>query len=323
MGNLTFEKTEIGDIVRVIIVAAAVMALPGLEWTLLGWLHTFLPLLSFYILSRYGEYSGGKLLITASLISGIAYIIGSSADLYIFALVLLLSGYVLFKSALREDSPALSGLKCAATLAAGWILIISVFSIGQEVNAYRQLLLSLDEGVNEALLYYRGNSSVSPDTLAVLESTLYQMKVLVPIIMPAILGSLILIMTWITLVFGNILVLRKRGHAWWPNYRFWLLPDKLVWLLILASALALLPLGTLRVTGINMVILLIIVYCFQGLAVGVFFMTKWNVPLLFRSFFYVMVIFQSFGTVLLLIGGVADTWFDFRKIRGEQADNKE
>jgi len=42
---------------------------------------------------------------------------------------------------------------------------------------------------------------------------------------------------------------------------------------------------------------------------------KWNIPILFRSFFYVMIIFQSFGTVLLLFLGIADIWFDVRKLR--------
>jgi hypothetical protein len=53
------------------------------------------------------------------------------------------------------------------------------------------------------------------------------------------------------------------------------------------------------------------------MAIAVFFMNKWNVPLLLRSFFYVMIVFQSLGTLILLIFGIADIWFDFRKLKQE------
>lgn len=321
MRNRAFEQPEIGDIIRTIFLATLALILPGLKWEYFGWLHTFIPLLSFYVFSRYGEYSGRKLLIIAALISSLAYLIVSSVDLLIFTLVLLLAGYVLFKSAQKEESPALSGCKCSATLAIGWVSTIFISSIGHDVNAYSQLIQALDQGVSEALIYYRQSEDISADTLTVLETTLYQMKIIVPIIMPAVLGSLVLIITWISMVLGNALIYKSSGFNSWPKYQLWLLPDKLIWALILGAALALLPISIFRVIGVNVLILLSIIYSFQGLSVGVFFMTKWNVPLLFRSFFYVMVIFQSFGTILLLFTGIADIWFDFRKIKVEPANN--
>jgi uncharacterized protein YybS (DUF2232 family) len=320
LGNRALEQPAIGDIIRTIIFATVALVLPGLKWTLFGWLHIFLPLLSFYVLSRYGEYSGRKLLATSALISSCVYLIASSIDLFVFAVILLLSGFVLFKSAQHNDSPSLSGGKCAATLAIGWISTITVFSFGQDVHAYNQLIQALDGGVTEALLYYRQTDNISAETLAVLETTLYQMKVIVPIIMPAVLGSLVLLMTWFTMVFGNLVLFKSRGIGPWPKYQIWQLPDKLIWVVILAGACALIPVSILRIIGINALILLSIVYSFQGLSIGVFFMTKWNVPLLFRSFFYVMVVFQSFGTILLLFAGIADIWFDFRKLKIDSED---
>ncbi len=54
-----------------------------------------------------------------------------------------------------------------------------------------------------------------------------------------------------------------------------------------------------------------------------FFLDKWNVPIVFRSFFYVMIVFQSFGTALLLVAGIADIWFDFRKLHKEDNEINE
>jgi uncharacterized protein YybS (DUF2232 family) len=311
------EQPKIGKIVRTILFASLVIVLPGLHWSLFGWLHIFLPLVAFYTLGRYGGYTGKRLLIISVAISLLVYLLLRNFDLFIFSAVLLLSGYVLFFSAERHDSPALSGLKSALAMAGGWLVIFTVLSLGSEVSAYGQLMTSLDEGIEEALDYYRQSDEISGDTLVMLEATLYRMKVIIPIIMPSILGSFILLITWLTMVLGNMLLLKTSGNAPWVSYRYWHLPDKVIWAVIGAGIFALLPITAFRHVGINSLVLLSIVYCFQGLAIAVFFMNKWNVPLLLRSFFYVMIVFQSLGTLILLIFGIADIWFDFRKLKQE------
>ena len=313
MATPEIEQPEIGRIINIILLASLVMVLPGIQWSLFGWLHVFLPLLSFFLLSRYGRYTGKRLLLSAVTISLIIYLVLSSFDIFVFSFTLLLSGFVLYQSADRHESPALSGLKTAASLAGGWLIVMTILSAGSEISAYGQLLKTLDQGIVEALEYYRQSDAVSTESLVVLETTLYQMQVLVPMIMPAILGSLVLMITWLTMVIGNALLLKTSGHGVWSSYRSWQLPEKLIWVVIIMAVLALIPTQPLRAVGINSLILLSIIYCFQGLSIVVFFMHKWDVPLLLRSFFYVMIVFQSLGTLVLLFFGIADIWFDFRK----------
>jgi uncharacterized protein YybS (DUF2232 family) len=309
------QQPEIGRIVRTILLSSLVIVLPGLQWSLLGWLHIFLPLIAFYTLSSFGGYTGKRLLIISVAISLVVYLLLRNFDLFVFSFALLFSGYVLFYSADRHDPPALSGLKSALALAGSWVVIFTVLSFGSEVSAYGQLVSSLDDGISEALEYYQHSGDISADTLVVLEATLYRMKVIVPLVMPSILGSFILIITWFTMVLGNMLLLKTSGHAPWVRYRYWQLPDKIIWVVIGTGLLALLPIQPFRTIGINCLVLLSIVYCFQGMSIAVFFMNKWNVPLLLRSFFYVMIVFQSFGTLILLVFGIADIWFDFRKLK--------
>lgn len=313
MATQDIEQPEIGRIINIVLLTSLVLVLPGIQWSLFGWLHVFLPLLSFFLLGRYGRYTGKRLLLSAVTISLIVSLVLSSVDLFVFSFTLLLSGFVLYQSADRHESPALSGFKTAASLAGGWLIVLTILSAGSEISAYGQLLKTLDQGIIEALEYYRQSDTVSTETLVVLETTLYQMQVLVPMIMPAILGSLILMITWLTMVIGNILLLKTSGHAVWSSYRSWQLPEKLIWVVIVMAVLALIPTQPLRAVGINGLILLSIIYCFQGLSIVVFFMHKWDVPLLLRSFCYVMIVFQSLGTLVLLFFGIADIWFDFRK----------
>jgi uncharacterized protein YybS (DUF2232 family) len=314
------QQVQIGKIIRTILLSSLVVILPGLQWSLFGWLHVFLPLVAFYTLSHFGGYTGKRLLLITVAISLVVYVLLGNFDLFAFSFALLLSGYVLFLSAEHHDRPALSGLKSALSLAGGWLVIFTALSLGSEISAYGQLVNSLDEGISEAISYYRQSSDISADNLVMLEATLYQMKVIVPLIMPSILGSFILVITWFTMVLGNRLLLKTSGKAPWESYRHWHLPEKVIWVVIGAGILALLPIQSFRVIGINGLVLLSIIYCFQGLSIAVFFMNKWNVPLLLRSFFYVVIIFQSFGTLFLLLFGIADIWFDFRKLKQESTE---
>jgi uncharacterized protein YybS (DUF2232 family) len=307
------EQLDAGRILRTILLTSLVIVLPGLHWSLFGWLHIFFPLLAFCTLGSYGGFTGKRLLITSVAISLIVYLLLKNFDLFIFSIALLLSGYVLFFSAERNESPALSGFKGSLALTGGWIAIFTILSMGSEISSYGQLIKSLDDGIGDAIDFYRQGGDVSGEILVMLET----MKVIIPLIIPSILGSFILIITWFTMILGNVLLLKTSGNAPWTSCRYWQLPEKVIWLVIGAGLLAMLPIQIIRPIGINSLVLLSIVYCFQGISIAVFFMNKWNVPILLRSFFYVMIIFQSLGTFILLIVGIADIWFDFRKLKQE------
>jgi hypothetical protein len=315
-------QPDIKSILQVILLCSLIIVLPGVAWSLFGWLHMFLPLLAFFILSKYGRYTGIRLLAVALVPGAILFSVLNSFDLFVFSLVLMLSGYVLFDSAVKGHSPPLSGLKASLALALGWIAIVVFSTYGNEGSAYAQLIQSLGVGIDEALLYYRQSEKVSAETLIMLESTLHRMKVIVPIVMPAVLGSIVLLTIWFTMVVGNNLLGKAEGSHPWPSYALWQLPERLIWLVIFAALAVLVPAYLLRMVGINALILLSIIYSFQGLAITVFYMNKWNVPILLRSFLYVIMVLQSFGTIALVVLGIADIWFDFRKLKTEQASDE-
>lgn len=323
MGIEVTEQPRVGTIFRTILLLVLVIILPAVNWSLFGWMQMFLPLTAFVLPSRFGAFAGGRMLLTAAVLALVAYALLRSLDMYLFSSTLLFSGYVLFLSAQRRNSPSLSGLKGCLALAAAWLVMMTVFSFGAELSSYGRLLQALDEGLATTGQYYQESESVTTDNLLVLESTILQLRAIVPVILPAMLGFVILALVWFTMVVGNLLLLRTGGNAPWPDYRYWQLPEKLVWLLILAAGMILMPVPLVRAIGINLVILLSVVYCFQGLAITIFFMNKWKVPILFRSFFYVMIVFQSLGTLALLILGIAENWIDFRKLKPEQEEQNQ
>ncbi len=185
------------------------------------------------------------------------------------------------------------------------------------------MLNTLDQALTEAQGQYKQSAGMSAETLVVIEATINQMKVVIPAIMPGVLGSLILLVTWTTMVLGNVLLEKTCGFTSWPNFRQWALPDKLIWAVIAMGAFILIPVEPLPRIGINCILLLSIIYCFQGLSIAVFLMNKWKVPLLLRSFFYVLIVFQSLGTLILLFFGIADIWVDFRKMKANATPGHE
>lgn len=309
-------KPEIGNIIGNILLVTSVLTLPGIDWSLFGWIHLFLPLMTFFFLVKYGLGVGNKFILAGASLALILGLVTKTFDSVLFSYSFLPAGYIIARSGLNGENPAVSGIKGAATLALCWIALIYGMGAVTGISPYKAVIATLDSGIDEALEHYRVNATLEPDALLMLETTLYQMKAIIPVVMPGIFLSCTLFSTWLTMVLGNRLAFRFCSRKVWPRYRTWQLPDKLIWVGIASAAITFLPTGPLRPVGINLMILLATVYSFQGFAICVFYMNRWNVPLLFRSFLYVMIIFQSFGTILLLVLGIFDTWFDFRKLSG-------
>ncbi len=93
------------------------------------------------------------------------------------------------------------------------------------------------------------------------------------------------------------------------------LPDFLIWLLILSSASLFFigsPVGTL---GVNLFALVILVYLFQGLAVTVHILRSKNAHVLIWVLVFFLIVIQPILMGLVIGLGVFDIWVDFRKIR--------
>jgi uncharacterized protein YybS (DUF2232 family) len=318
-----YEQPEIRGIIVAILLASLALVLPGIQWSLFGWLYMLLPLIAFFIFCRFGGHTGKKLLLTAAIISLVANLLLGSFDLFLFSCAMLIPGFVLHQSAKRGEAPSLSGLKGSLAFVGGWLIVVFIAAAGSEVSVYDQMLQTLDQVLTESLEHYRRSGDISVETLVVIEATISQMKVIIPAIMPGILGSIILLVTWMTMAVGNILVEKSCGFSAWPSFHQWQLPEKLIWTVIVTGALILIPVEPLPKIGVNCILLLIIIYCFQGFSITVFFMNKWKVPHLLRSFFYVMIVFQSLGTIILLLFGIVDIWVDFRKLKTNAASGNE
>ena len=99
--------------------------------------------------------------------------------------------------------------------------------------------------------------------------------------------------------------------------------EELIWVLIAALGLSLLGDGLLADLGLNLIVLMGIIYGVQGLAVLRFFAQRQRVPLLVELLFYIGLFFVAGLAFLLLAGlGLLDTWFDWRRLRPTLAEEE-
>jgi uncharacterized protein YybS (DUF2232 family) len=303
-----------------IILFSLALLLPSVHIGLFGWIYFMIPLL---VLTYQYRWRNGLKFVGAGLILALVVsLFISSVEIVIFSAALIPVGYSLAQSGFRGDSPALSGFKGLVILVSCWLVLLTVQTALSGVNPISGFLGSLDSDIEGTLDYYRQSNSVAPETLVILEESFFQMKTILPKILVSMMVSLALLVVWSTMLLGNRLIPRLTGYRPWPDHQTWRLPDKLIWLLIGGAMITIIPAAPLRIVGGNLLICVGMIYIVQGFAVMSFFLHKWNVPQVVRFLLYAMMLFQSFGTVLLLILGIGEVWFDLRGLKKKPQDNQ-
>lgn len=105
------KQPPFGSILQSILMAALALVLPVVQWSIFGWLHVLLPLLAFYILGKFGTYTGKKILIIAALLGIVVFLFYKNYELFLFSIAMVITGFVLHLSRAKGDQPAVSGVK--------------------------------------------------------------------------------------------------------------------------------------------------------------------------------------------------------------------
>ncbi len=297
---------------RHILFISAFLILPGAWFGFFGWMNNLLPLAAFIYLYHFG--AAGNRLLLQGLAAGVAgCLLLQSLDTVLFAVAMLPCGYVVAHSASAGLSPANTGLRASAVLCLS-LFFMSLLLAAGGVPAHVAFLESLNAGSEELLRQYRNSDAISQENLLALERTLHFMREYVPKLLPSMLAGFAIFTTWTTMLIGNRLLFILTGERPWSSFKYWQLHEKLIWLLVASACITLLPIESARIAGINLLLITVLAYCLQGMAILVYFLNKWNLPKIFRGILYVMILLQSFGTLILAGVGVADVWFDFRRL---------
>ena len=131
---------------------------------------------------------------------------------------------------------------------------------------------------------------------------------------PGILGGGALLLAWGNQMITRALEARRRPEAPRQALTQWKSPEPLVWMVIVAGAVTWAAEDGLFWLGVNLLIVLGVVYFFQGMAVIAFWFEKKNAPRFLRAGLYLLIAVEAFLAVGVALAGLFDIWFNFRRL---------
>jgi uncharacterized protein YybS (DUF2232 family) len=289
--------------------------LPALSPSLFGWISGLLAAPLLYVMWIQGDRSSLVGIWVSLAVAGVGALVVQRFEVFLFSLTLVPLGYSLFVSAQKKEPAATSGCKGVITLALTWSLYWGLFGAVIGVNPYNSLLQAVDMGLQQTLEIYRSKEvGLPPEAVYNLQEITSSMRVTAPKILPGVLGAMVILTVWMTMVIVNGLIGRRsHGETPWGRYLTWKLPDHLVWLPILAVILLLVGKGVLQYTGGCLLLVSSLLYFFQGMAVVLSLLERWHVPVFMRIMLYGVLFIQSYSVVFVAVLGLGDVWFNMRK----------
>jgi len=272
------------------------------------------PLPFLYYSTRLGFFEGIKLAaVVVSVIGLIAYVAGYS-QITLLAVELSIIGIglaELFRRNLSLGQTIFFATLFMLLLGLGMLFIMG---LSRNMGPIEMVLSYLGSHLNTAIQTYE-DANVSDQNALELKTYARAFMATISQIYP----SLMIIGTgfalWLNIVIAKPLF--KMRNLTYPDFismDHWQAPDSLVWGLIVAGFALFLSSGSIEFLAINTLIVILAIYLFNGLAIIVFFLNKYNVPSWIRLGIYFLIIVQQLLLAVLTVAGLFDQWVDFRKI---------
>jgi len=215
----------------------------------------------------------------------------------------------------------------------GKILLVSVVLVGGGIYLFQGLFqVSMPEKIRETIqIFFDQWVKATQEAGAKGDDVKMVTRELVPTLVNTLyylLPSLFICGTMINLSFNMIILRRwlmgRKAFRRWRDFGLWQLPEVCIWLPIFLGGLFFLNKYLLNQTAIqwvtlNLLVILAMVYFFQGAAILAFYWKR-GIPPLAKILLYVVffVLFQIV-IVIMTLAGLFDFWFDFRKLKRDSS----
>lgn len=191
------------------------------------------------------------------------------------------------------------------------------YSTVSGVNLQGLITAEISESIKQAVALYE-KGGVTGEDLELLKRSMITAAELLRRLYPALITAMLVVIAGC-----NLALLRKSTAKTAPDlpvgeFSKFRNPDLLVWLLIAAGSTLLLPASQLTTPALNILLICIMLYFFQGMAVVTTLITKYSVSSLLRIILYAMLIIQPYLMALVAGIGLFDLWVDFRTPKAEE-----
>jgi uncharacterized protein YybS (DUF2232 family) len=194
----------------------------------------------------------------------------------------------------------------------GAILVLAAaYGVTHGTNPHEQAIKVIHTSITQVGSLYE-QVGIQGDELKTLREGMQQAGILIGRVYPAL-----IIISLASIVGLNLAVLAKFADRL-PDlpaagdFRGFKNPEQLVWILIVAGFAMLVKSQQVTTAALNILIVVVSLYCVQGLAIIVHFFTRFAVPKFARVLFYIFLALQPYLAVAVAVLGIFDIWGDFR-----------
>jgi uncharacterized protein YybS (DUF2232 family) len=246
---------------------------------------------------------------------------GLSADMFLMAGMMFLG--FLMGEGIRKNLPVDKTIAYACggvllTGAFGLILYGNISSLGLTamVSDY------IGKNLEMTLVLYK-SMGMPEENIRVISEAMASIKYVLIRILPSLFAAGLLISSWLTLLLAKITL--KREKTLYPVFgplNIWKAPDNLVWGVIGCALMIVLPVGALKMLGLNGMIIFLVIYFFQGIAVVSFYFETKRVPFALKILLYSIIFIQQIFVLVIAGLGFFDIWLNFRRLGMDNNNNQ-
>jgi hypothetical protein len=195
------------------------------------------------------------------------------------------------------------------------IASLFIFSSVSGKNLFTILSQYVAYNIELSLALYQ-SLGMSEENLRLIQGSLDKIQYILVRIIPALTIASMLLVIWINILISKALLKGKfRLHPDFEKLNQWQTPDFLVWAVIGCGLLMLFPAGAAKLFGVNILLIAMTIYFFQGMGIVSFFFEKKKVPRYFKILLYSLIALQQLALLAVIGIGLFDMWFDFRKLK--------
>jgi uncharacterized protein YybS (DUF2232 family) len=194
-----------------------------------------------------------------------------------------------------------------------WCSFIVLQSLSAGVEPWHLVEDYIGSNIQESIQFY-AQLDIPAEQIDLLRNNIKEITSFFANIFPALVLVSASFIVWLNILAAREIFQRTgMRHPDFGDLSRWRAPDALIWLLIAAGGLLLVPVTLVRIVSLNLVIVCLFAYLLQGLSIiGFLFKTK-NVHRSFRILCYCLIFAQQYIILLIAAVGVFDLWVDFRK----------
>jgi uncharacterized protein YybS (DUF2232 family) len=186
-----------------------------------------------------------------------------------------------------------------------------VYSTMSGTNLQQLISAEISDSVKQAVAIYE-KAGVKGEELELLKRSMATGGELMQRLYPALVTAMLIVIAGCNLVLLKKSTVKSTVQVPIGDFSAFRNPDLLVWVLIVTGFSLLLPVSPITTPALNMLLIITLLYFFQGMAVVTALVRRSSVSAFVRIALYALLIIQPYLLALVAGIGLFDLWVDFR-----------